>query len=105
MLKVPVFNRHGELLMPCSPAKARHLLEAGKARVKSKDPFTIQLLYGSSGYKQRDVLKEYIANNPVDQSASSQKDDPLNEENKSQKDIEGAKRIKERSNKKGQGYW
>lgn len=38
--------------MPCSPAKARHLLSDGKAKVVKTTPFTIQLLYGSSGYKQ-----------------------------------------------------
>ncbi len=38
--------------MPASPAKARHLLENGQAVVVRRTPFTIQLLYGSSGYKQ-----------------------------------------------------
>lgn len=38
--------------MPCSPRKARLLLKQGKAKVVKREPFTIQLLYGSSGYKQ-----------------------------------------------------
>ena len=38
--------------MPCSPAKARRLLNDGKAKVLRKTPFTLKLLYGSSGYKQ-----------------------------------------------------
>jgi hypothetical protein len=38
--------------MPCSPRKARFLLKEGKAKVVKMIPFTIQLLYGSSGYKQ-----------------------------------------------------
>jgi hypothetical protein len=38
--------------MPCSPRKARLLLKAGKAKVVQREPFTIQLLYGSTGYKQ-----------------------------------------------------
>jgi len=38
--------------MPCSPRKARFLLKEGKAEVVKMVPFTIQLLYGSSGYKQ-----------------------------------------------------
>ena len=50
--KVYVINKHGRPLMPCSPAKARHLLDAGKAKVKKRTPFTIQLVYGSSGYTQ-----------------------------------------------------
>ena len=38
--------------MPCSPAKARRLLNDGKAKVLKKTPFTLKLLYSSSGYKQ-----------------------------------------------------
>jgi RRXRR protein/HNH endonuclease len=49
---VYVLNCHGEPYMPCQPRKARLLLQEGKAKVVRKVPFTIQLLYGSSGYKQ-----------------------------------------------------
>ena len=42
----------GKLLMPCKPSKARKLLKEGKAKVIRKTPFTIKLLYGSSGYTQ-----------------------------------------------------
>jgi hypothetical protein len=38
--------------MPCQPRKARLLLKQGKAKIARMEPFTIQLLYGSSGYKQ-----------------------------------------------------
>ncbi|WP_370627966.1 RNA-guided endonuclease IscB [Anoxybacillus sp. ST4] len=47
-----VINKHGNPLMPCSPRKARILLKNKKAKVVKRTPFTIQLLYGSSGYKQ-----------------------------------------------------
>ncbi|WP_333656097.1 RRXRR domain-containing protein [Dissulfurispira sp.] len=47
-----VLNRYGKPLMLCHAAKARQLLKRGKARVVRRTPFTIQLLYGSSGYKQ-----------------------------------------------------
>ncbi|MCB9641376.1 MAG: HNH endonuclease [Myxococcales bacterium] len=47
-----VQNQHGLPLMPCSPAKARRLLHAGKAKVLRRTPFTLKLLYGCSGYKQ-----------------------------------------------------
>ena len=47
-----VLNKHGEALMPCKPRKARLLLKEKKAKIVSYKPFTIQLLYGSSGYKQ-----------------------------------------------------
>ena len=50
--RVFVLNQHGEALMPCSPRKARILLRDGKAKIVKKEPFTIQLLYGSTGYKQ-----------------------------------------------------
>ena len=49
---VYVVNRQGKPLMPCHPAKARILLKKGKAKVVQRTPFTIQLLYGSSGYRQ-----------------------------------------------------
>lgn len=38
--------------MPCKPRKARILLKEGKAKVIKREPFAIQLLYGSSGYRQ-----------------------------------------------------
>jgi len=52
VLFVYVLNCHGEPLMPCQPRKARLLLQKSKAKVVRMVPFTIQLLYGSSGYKQ-----------------------------------------------------
>ena len=52
---VYVLNQHDSPLMPCSPPKARHLLKAGKAKVMRRDPFTIKLLDGSSGYRQEVV--------------------------------------------------
>lgn len=48
-----VINKHGEKLMPCKPQKARLLLQQKKAKITSCNPFTIQLLYGSSGFKQK----------------------------------------------------
>jgi 5-methylcytosine-specific restriction endonuclease McrA len=39
--------------MPTTPCKARRLLECGKAKIVRYEPFfTIQLQYGSSGYRQ-----------------------------------------------------
>lgn len=49
---VYILNVHGKPLMPCRPRKARLLLKAGKAKIVRMVPFTLQLLYGSSGYKQ-----------------------------------------------------
>ena len=42
---VYVKNKDGSPLMPCKPAKAKHLLKAGKAKVFKLKPFTIQLLW------------------------------------------------------------
>ena len=47
-----VLNKKGKPIMPCNPAKARKLLDSGKAKVVSRVPFTIKLLHGSSGYTQ-----------------------------------------------------
>ena len=47
-----VINNQGEPLMPCKQSKARKLLKENKAKIKSHEPFTIQLLFGSSGYVQ-----------------------------------------------------
>jgi len=43
--KVYVKNQNGNPLMPCKPAKARKLLRDNKAKVYSRCPFTIQLLW------------------------------------------------------------
>ena len=42
--------------MPCSNRKARLLLKNKKAKIVNYKPFTIQLLYGSSSYKQETNL-------------------------------------------------
>ena len=47
-----VLSSAGVPLMPCSPGKANKLLDQGRAKVMSRTPFVIKLLYGSSGYRQ-----------------------------------------------------
>jgi 5-methylcytosine-specific restriction endonuclease McrA len=47
-----VINIHGKPLMPCKPSKARKLLKNNNAKIFCYNPFTIQLIYGSSGYNQ-----------------------------------------------------
>jgi hypothetical protein len=47
-----VLNQKREPLMPCKPSKAKKLLKEGKAKVVNRTPFTIKLIFGSSGYKQ-----------------------------------------------------
>ncbi|PMH40592.1 HNH endonuclease [Vibrio sp. 10N.286.49.B3] len=48
-----VLNKNGVPLMPCKPQKARVLLKRGDAKVVKRTPFTIKLIGGSSGYKQK----------------------------------------------------
>jgi len=42
---VYVINKNNNPLMPCSPAKAKHLIKAGKAKVVKRSMFTIKLLW------------------------------------------------------------
>ena len=70
-MQVYVLNKHGQPLMPCSPAKARRLLEADKAKVIKRTPFTIQLLYGSTGYKQPVILGVDAGSKTIGMSAST----------------------------------
>ena len=51
-MKVFVLNMRGKPLMPCSPAKARHMLKAGKAVVVRRTPFTIKLTIATGETKQ-----------------------------------------------------
>ncbi|MFA5186516.1 MAG: RNA-guided endonuclease IscB [Patescibacteria group bacterium] len=49
---VYVLNQRGEPLMPTTPRKARKLLKEGKAKVKTRTPFVIQLLVSTGETKQ-----------------------------------------------------
>lgn len=69
---VYVLNKDGEPLMPCNPTKARRLLKQNKAKVLRTEPFTIQLLYGSSGYKQDITLGVDAGSKHIGLSASTQ---------------------------------
>lgn len=71
---VYIINKHGKPLMPCSPRKARLLLKQKKAKVVRRTPFTIQLLYGSSGYKQPVSLGVDMGTRHVGISATTEKD-------------------------------
>jgi len=44
-MRVFVTNKNGNPLMPCKPAKARRLLNAGKAEVENLFPFTVRLTW------------------------------------------------------------
>ena len=50
---VYVISQNGQPLMPTDRhGKVRHLLKDGKAKVVKRCPFTIQLLYESTEYRQ-----------------------------------------------------
>ncbi len=70
-MKVFIMNQQGEILMPCSSRKARLLLESDKAKVIRRSPFTIQLNYGSTGYKQDLTLGVDTGHNEVGLSVAS----------------------------------
>ena len=70
---VYVLNCHGQPLMPCKPRKARLLLKSGKAKVVRMVPFTIQLLYGSSGYTQEVYLGVDAGTQHIGVSATTEK--------------------------------
>lgn len=72
---VYVLNKHGQPLMPCSPRKARILLRAQKARVVKREPFTIQLIYGASGYTQPVNLGVDAGSKHIGLSASTEKEE------------------------------
>src|SRR6266436_8911980 len=46
-LRIPVVDTRGVALMPCTPAKARHLFKSGKSRPKRNKLglFSVQLIY------------------------------------------------------------
>lgn len=51
-VSVYVLNQRGKPLMPTTPRKARKLLKEGKAKVKNRTPFTIQLKSATGENKQ-----------------------------------------------------
>ena len=51
-MKVFVLSKPGTPLMPTTPRRARLWLKAKRARVLSRDPFTIQLRFETTPYTQ-----------------------------------------------------
>ena len=70
---VYIINKNGQPLMPCKPQKARKLLNEGKAVIVKYEPFTIQLKYGSAGYKQSVSLGIDTGSVHIGASASTEK--------------------------------
>jgi hypothetical protein len=85
---VYVLNCHGQPLMPCQPRKARLLLKVGKAKVARMVPFSIQLLYGSSGYTQEVSLGVDAGTHHIGASATTEKSVVFEAEVKPRTDIQ-----------------
>ena len=88
-LKVFVLNMRGQPLMPCSPAKARHLLKAGKAVVRRRTPFTIQLRIATGETKQSVTLGVDAGTKHVGLSATTEKEEVFASEVELRQDITG----------------
>jgi hypothetical protein len=84
---VYVINKHGKPLMPCKPRKARKLLKQGKAKVIKRAPFTIQLLFGSSGYTQEITLGVDAGSKHIGISATTEKEELFSAEVELRNDI------------------
>ena len=61
--------------MPCSPARARHLLRDDKARVKRRVPFVIQLKYATGEAKQPITLGVDAGYKNIGLSATTEKEE------------------------------
>lgn len=84
---VYIINQNGNPLMPCKPSKARKLLKQNKAKVVKVEPFTIQLLHGSSGYKQEITLGADAGSKVVGLSATTAKKELFSAEVQLRNDI------------------
>ena len=88
-MKVFVLNMRGKPLMPCSPAKARHMLKAGKAVVLRRTPFTISLTVATGETKQEVTLGVDAGAEHVGISATTEKEEVFASEVELRQDIKG----------------
>ena len=93
-LRVPVLNMRGQPLMPTTPAKARHLLEQGKARVMRRTPFVIQMTIATGETKQDITLGIDSGYNNVGFSAVTETEELISGELTLRKDV--SKKLEER---------
>lgn len=93
--------------MPCKPTKARHLLKEEKAKVVQVEPFVIQLLFGSSGYKQPATLGVDAGYKDIGLSAVSDKEELYRSEVQLRTDIPKllAERKMFRRNRRNRKTW
>lgn len=94
--KVYVQNMRGHPLMPTKPAKARHLLEEGRAEVVEKSPFTIRLKYATGENKQEIRLGVDAGYSKVGFSAVTEKEELIEGVFELRNDI--SKKLKQKRN-------
>ena len=88
-MKVFVLNMRGKPLMPCSPAKARHMLKDGKAIVARRTPFTIKLTISTGETKQDITMGVDAGYKHVGISATTEKEEVFASEVALRQDITG----------------
>ena len=88
-LKVFVLNMRGQVLVPCSPPKARKLLRAGKAVPVRRTPFVIQLTVPTGETKQPITLGVDAGYKHVGLSATTAKEELLASEVELRQDVTG----------------
>jgi len=84
---VYILNKESQPLMPTTSSKARRLLQDGKAKIIKRTPFTIQLLFGTSGYKQDITLGVDAGSKTIGLSATIEKKEVFSAEVQLRNDI------------------
>jgi len=92
--KVFVIAKSGKILMPCKPAKARHLLRDNKVEVVSCKPFTIQLKFDCEEQTQPVTLGIDSGYKLVGFSATSKKEELMSGELRLRTNV--SKKLEER---------
>ena len=86
-MSVYVIAEDGRPLMPCSEAKARHLLDAKRAKVKCRTPFTIQMVVPTTHYMQEIILGGGAGSKTIGISSGGKRKELLAEEVKPRNDV------------------
>jgi len=84
---VYVLNKDDKPLMPTNPRKAKILLKQGEAKIVKYTPFTIQLSFGSTGYKQDITLGVDAGSKTIGLSATTEKQEVFSAEIQLRNDV------------------
>lgn len=86
-MSVYVIAEDGRPLMPCSEAKARHLLDAKRAKVKHRTPFTIQMVVPTTHYTQEVIVSMDAGSKTIGISSGTKRKELLAEEVNPRNDV------------------